>query len=196
MALSHILCRGSIEGEWRNGRRAGLRSRCRKTCEFESRLAHQSAELPSRMRRYRFTVHVRAPREPVFDLWLDLDRASEWIEGLTRITDITGPPDQAGTRYVAWFGRMRSPSEVLEVTRPSMVRTKFGSAILRGETRVTFESENGGTRLTQEFVTQGFIPAIAARIFSIGSYKGSFRGELNSFARIAEQGARSNPPDA
>ena len=27
-------------GEWRNGRRAGLRSRCRKTCEFESRLAH------------------------------------------------------------------------------------------------------------------------------------------------------------
>lgn len=30
-------------GEWRNGRRAGLRSRCRKTCEFESRLAHQQA---------------------------------------------------------------------------------------------------------------------------------------------------------
>ena len=30
-------------GEWRNGRRAGFRSRCRKTCEFESRLAHHRA---------------------------------------------------------------------------------------------------------------------------------------------------------
>ena len=32
-----------------------------------------------------FIVHVRAPREQVFDLWTDLDRAHEWIEGLTRI---------------------------------------------------------------------------------------------------------------
>jgi type II secretory pathway component PulF len=77
-----------------------------------------------------------------------------------------------------------------------LVRTEFGSAILRGETRVTFEPENGGTRLTQEFATQGIIPAIAARIFSIGSDKGSFRGELNTFASFAEQHARSNPPDA
>ena len=30
-------------GEWRNGRRAGLRSRCRETCEFESRLAHHQS---------------------------------------------------------------------------------------------------------------------------------------------------------
>jgi uncharacterized protein YndB with AHSA1/START domain len=138
------------------------------------------------MGRYRFTVHVRAEPERVFDLWLDLDRASEWIEGLTRITDITGPPDQPGTRYVVWFGRVRSPTEILEVTRPSLVRTKFGNTLLRGETRVLFQPENGGTRLTQEFETQGIIPAIAARIFATGSYKGSFRGELNTFVKIAE----------
>jgi uncharacterized protein YndB with AHSA1/START domain len=138
------------------------------------------------MGRYRFTVHVRAAPERVFDLWLDLGRAQEWIEGLTRITDITGPPDQAGTRYVAWFGRMRSPTEIREVTRPSFIRTKFGNSLLRGETRVTFQPENGGTRLTQEFVTEGIIPAIAARIFATGSYKGSFRGELNMFVKIAE----------
>src|SRR3990170_4140062 len=35
-------------GEWRNGRRAGFRSRCRKTCEFESRLAHQVSPTPRR----------------------------------------------------------------------------------------------------------------------------------------------------
>jgi hypothetical protein len=39
----------------------------------------------------RFVVQVSAPREQVFDLWTNLDRAHEWIEGLTRITDVTGP---------------------------------------------------------------------------------------------------------
>lgn len=34
--------------EWRNGRRGGLKNRCRKTCEFKSRLGHQlSIKLPS-----------------------------------------------------------------------------------------------------------------------------------------------------
>jgi len=139
--------------------------------------------------RYRFTVHIRAPREQVFALWTDLDRAHEWIEGLTNITDRTGPPDQAGTRYVAWFGRMRSPTEVLDASQPSFIRTRFGSALLRGESRVAFEPDGDGTRLTQEFVTKGLIPAIAARIFATGSYKGSFRGELNSFVRLAEREA-------
>lgn len=34
--------------EWRNGRRGGLKNRCRKTCEFKSRLGHQlRIKLPS-----------------------------------------------------------------------------------------------------------------------------------------------------
>lgn len=69
------------------------------------------------------------------------------------------------------------------------VDTRFGNAVLRGETRVTFESTPNGTRLTQEFRTVGMIPAIAARIFAIGSYSGSFRGELNECVRIAEREA-------
>jgi uncharacterized protein YndB with AHSA1/START domain len=142
------------------------------------------------MPHYRFTVHVDAPPERVFDLWVNLDRSHEWVEGLTRITDVTGPADQVGTRYTAWFGRMRSPSEVVEAERPRHVKTRFGSSLLRGTTRATFEPEGNGTRLTQEFWTEGVVPAIAARIFSIGSYKGSFRGELNSFVRIAEREAR------
>jgi type II secretory pathway component PulF len=46
-----------------------------------------------------------------------------------------------------------------------------------------------GTRLTQTFTTEGWLPAIMARIFATGSYKGSFRGELATFARLAEQEA-------
>jgi uncharacterized protein YndB with AHSA1/START domain len=142
---------------------------------------------------HRFVVEVRAPREQVFDLWTDLDRAHEWIEGLTRITDVTGPVTTAGTRYTAWFGRMRSPSEILQVDRPRLVTTRFGSWLLRGVEQATFEDQSHSTRLTQEFWTSGIISAVMARIFAFGSYKGSFRGELKSFARLAEREARSNP---
>jgi Polyketide cyclase / dehydrase and lipid transport len=128
---------------------------------------------------HRFVVQVRAPREQVFDLWTDLDRAHEWIEGLTRITDVTGPVTTAGTRYTAWFGRMRSPSEILQVDRPRLVTTRFGSWLLRGVVQATW--------------TNGIISAVMARIFAFGSYKGSFRGELKSFARLAEREARSHP---
>ena len=145
------------------------------------------------MGHHRFVVQVDAPPEQVFDLWTDLDRAHEWIEGLTRITDVTGPVTTAGTRYTAWFGRMRSPSEILQVDPPRLVETRFGSWLLRGVQKATFENQGDGTRLTQEFWTNGIIPAVMARVFAFGSYKGSFRGELESFARIAEREAGSSP---
>ena len=145
------------------------------------------------MGHHRFVVQVRAPREQVFDLWTDLDRAHEWTEGLTRITDVTGPITTAGTRYTAWFGRMRSPSEILQVDRPRLMKTRFGSWLLRGVQLATFEDDGHGTRLTQEFWTKGIVSAVMARVFAFGSYKGSFEGELESFARLAEREAGSHP---
>jgi uncharacterized protein YndB with AHSA1/START domain len=137
---------------------------------------------------YRLTTLVKAPRERVFDLWIDADRWPEWIGGLTKVTERTGPLDQKGTRYISWFGSsMKSPSEVLDVERPRFIRTRFGSAVLRGETEATFEPEGGGTRIVQTFRTKGIIPAIAAWIFSKGSWKGSFKGELEHFREIAER---------
>jgi uncharacterized protein YndB with AHSA1/START domain len=138
---------------------------------------------------HRFSVNVTARPERAFDLWTDLDRLPEWVEGVTRVTDVTGPSDRAGTRYTVWFGSMRSPTEVLEAVRPQMLRTRFGNWLLRGETVVTFEPDGSDTRVTQEFRTEGLIPAVAARVFAIGSYRGSFRGELNTFARLAEREA-------
>jgi uncharacterized protein YndB with AHSA1/START domain len=136
---------------------------------------------------YRFTIHVEAPPERVFALWTDLDRMKEWTGGITRVTDLTGPVDQAGTRYVTWFGSMASPTEVLEAERPRYFRTRFGNRLLRGENATTFEPEGSGTRMTEVFRTEGLIPAIVARLFATGSWKGSFRGELAEFGRIAER---------
>jgi uncharacterized protein YndB with AHSA1/START domain len=136
---------------------------------------------------YRFDTHVNAPPDLVFDLWTDPERWREWIGGVTKVTDISGPLDRPGTRYTVWFGRMRSPTEVLDVERPRLFRTRFGSALLRGENSARFDPEGDGTRLTQEYHTIGRVSAVAARIFAAGSYKGSFRGELNEFVRLAER---------
>jgi uncharacterized protein YndB with AHSA1/START domain len=143
------------------------------------------------MGEYRFTVRVAAPPEQVFDLWVNVDRAPEWIGGLTEVTDRVGEPGTTGASYVSHFGRMRSPTVVLEAERPRRIRTRFGSWLLKGENAATFEADGDGTRLDQTYRTTGAISAIAARIFASGSYKGSFQGELEHFARIAEAEAQA-----
>lgn len=143
------------------------------------------------MASYRFTAHAKAPPELVFNLWTNLERMAEWVGGVTRVTDINGPVDRAGTTYVTHFGRMRSPTQVLEVDRPRRFVTRFGNWLLRGENATSFEPDRDGTLITEEFRTVGLIPAISARIFASGSYKGSFQGELNEFVRIVEREARA-----
>lgn len=141
------------------------------------------------MSMYRFTVPIAAPPDRVFDLWTDLDRMKEWVGGVTKVTDVSGPLDRAGTRYTVWFGSMQSRTEVLEVERPRMIRTRFGNRVLKGQSIATFEPDGAGTRLTQEFRTEGLISAVMARIFATGSWGGSFQGELNAFAALAEREA-------
>jgi uncharacterized protein YndB with AHSA1/START domain len=136
---------------------------------------------------YRFSLLIDAPPERVFALWTDPERWPEWIGGVTGIADRSGPIDQPGTRYTVMFGRMRSPTTVTAVERPRHLRTRFGNALLKGESDVTFEPVEEGTRLTQEFRTRGFVSAITGRIFATGSWQGSFRGELETFRRIAER---------
>ena len=140
------------------------------------------------MSRYEFRVFVAAPAERVFDLWTDLDRMREWVGGVTKVTDVSGPVAQAGTTYSVSFGRMASRTTVLDAERPRRFKTRFGNRILRGTNEARFEPKDGGTELIQTFETEGLVPAIMARIFATGSYQGTFRGELNAFARLAERG--------
>ena len=104
------------------------------------------------------------------------------------MTDVSGPTDRPGTTYLVHFGTWsKSPSTIVEAMPPRFIRTKFGTWLLRGEQTATFEETPAGTRLIQTFDTEGVIPAITARIFGLGSYKGSFRGELEHFKQICER---------
>ena len=143
------------------------------------------------MATYTVSTHVAAPPDRVFALWTDLDRMREWVGGVTRVSDVSGPLDRVGTTWVVHFGPVKSPTRILEVDPPRRFVTKFGSWVLRGRSAATFEPDGDGTRITQAFETVGRISAISAWIFSRGSYQGSFQGELEAFARIAEREAAS-----
>ena len=150
------------------------------------------------MAEHRVSIDIAATPEQVFALWMDLDRMTEWVGGVTRVTDVTGPIDVAGTRYTVRFGLMKSPTEILEVERPHHVRTRFGNLILKGESDVRLEATPRGTHLTQVFRTRGFISAITGRLFAAGSYEGSFKGELETFRTIVERevGCGVSPPQS
>jgi len=139
------------------------------------------------MARFRFTLHVDAPPSTVYALWTSLERMHEWIEGISSVSHPTGPMDVVGTRYTVRIGGMESPTEILAADPPKLFHTRFGNRMLRGESVATFEPDGGGTRLIQEYRTTGLVPAIVGRLFATGSYRGSFRGELNQFARIAQR---------
>ena len=139
------------------------------------------------MAEHRISVDIAAPPERVFATFMDLDRMVEWVGGVTKVSDRTGPIDVAGTRYTVHFGPMTSPTEILEVDRPHHVRTRFGNLILKGESDVRFEPIPAGTRLTQVFRTRGFVSAITGRLFASGSFEGSFKGELETFRGIVER---------
>ena len=145
------------------------------------------------MARYTISTHVGAPPAHVFALWTNLERMGEWVGGVTGVSDVSGSVDQAGTTYVVHFGPMKSPTEVLEAERPRLFSTKFGNWLLRGRSSAIFEPEADGTRITQTFETVGLISAISSWVFSRGSYEGSFRGELEKFARLAEREAPPPP---
>jgi uncharacterized protein YndB with AHSA1/START domain len=138
---------------------------------------------------HRLTAFAAAPAERVFELWINLDRMKEWVGGVTKVTDLTGPVDSVGTRYVVWFGPVKSRTEVLEVERPRRFKTRFGSWILGGVNTTTFEPEGDGTRIVEEMRTEGGLSAITSRLFALGSFRGSYQGELNDFAKLAEREA-------
>jgi len=131
-----------------------------------------------------FSIEISAPPERVFDLWVDVKRMPEWTEGLTRITNLSGPPGEAGTRYSAWFGRSRASVEILAADRPRHVAWAMRYGPLAAEIDCRFESLAAGTRMTETIRTRGVVGSIWARILAAGSYRGSFRGELATFASL------------
>ena len=127
------------------------------------------------------------------------------MTGVTRVSDVAGRPDRPdftlpgaswplvsspGSRYTIWFGRRPVRIEVLFPAQPeegTVYRTRLDGSFRRGESLVRFEPNSDGSRVTLEVRSEGLMPGIAGRLMAIGSYRGTFRGNLRSFARLAER---------
>jgi uncharacterized protein YndB with AHSA1/START domain len=134
---------------------------------------------------HRLSAFAAAPPDRVYALWTSLERMPEWVQGVTKVSDITGPVSQPGTRYITWFGPIKSPTLVLEADPPRRFSTRFGNWLLRGVNTTTFEPDGDGTRIVEVMQTTGWVSAVTSRLFSMGSYKGSYQGELDDFANLA-----------
>jgi hypothetical protein len=157
------------------------------------------------MTTHRFSVHANlVPIEALF-LWVNLDRVSEWMHGVTRVSDVIGRPDRPdftlprqrtplvispGSRYVLWFRFGPVWHEVLPVAQPGPRldhRTRLHGRFRRGEMLVTFEPEGGGSRVRLEVQPEGLLPSLTARLMAVGFARGSFRRQLRAFAMVAER---------
>ena len=157
------------------------------------------------MTTYRFGSHAHLPPTEALFLWADLDRVTEWMEGVTRVSDAVGRPDlpdfalpghstplvtAPGSRYTLWFGRRPVRYQVVAQEEPradTAHRTRLDGSFRRGETLVTFEPEGDGCRITLVVHADGLLPRIVARLLALGSYRGSYRSQLSSFGRLADR---------
>jgi uncharacterized protein YndB with AHSA1/START domain len=143
--------------------------------------------------RFGFAIDIAAPPERVFDLWADLDRLTDWTVGLTKVTQATGDGDQTGTNYTLWFGSLDQRVEVLAADRPNYHRTRAKFGTIKIETSVTFEDIGGATRMRESIMAKGIKARIWATVLAAGSFRGSFRGELERFAQVVERDELRRP---
>jgi hypothetical protein len=137
------------------------------------------------MAKYALTIDIAAPRDFLFDLWTDPERMADWTQGLTRVTDVTGVIGETGSRFRAWYGTLDEKIEVVASERPFYVRRRSTFGGIKVETAMALEATDGGTRVRQSWTARGIKSRVWARLLAIGTYRWSFRAELNRFAQVA-----------
>lgn len=145
------------------------------------------------MAHIRLTEHISAPIEDVFDLFIDPKRWPEWMAGSTEIKEVTGPPDQVGTRIrdvSTFMGQpMESWTEVLAVERPRLYRLATEGAGMKGTGTFRLTPADDGTDvevLTEYELPAGFLGHIADRLFIEKAMERQTRHSAENFKALAE----------
>jgi uncharacterized protein YndB with AHSA1/START domain len=105
--------------------------------------------------RVEISITIRAPRERVFDAWLDPQRLARFLcAGDTHVARIDVDPRVGGAFRVVMAsarGEYDHHGRYVEIARPERLRFTWISAATNGgetEVTVTFETVDGGTRVT------------------------------------------------
>lgn len=141
----------------------------------------------------KMTMHLEAPIERVFDLYIDVNRWPEWMPGLLEIKEVTGPLDTAGSKVreiSRWLGRtMDSWDEVAEAERPHLIKlTSQGEGAHTSMTlRLTPAGQGTDAEVTFDLeMPAGFFGQIADRLFVEKAAERTGRHALENFKALVE----------
>lgn len=141
--------------------------------------------------------YIDAPRERVFEVFIDLERAPERIESIQKIEILTDGPIGKGTRFRetrVMFGRAEAQEMEITELEPERSYTAFCDAHgTHYVARYDFHAEGQGTRVAMRFdVTPVSLVAkvmsLAARLM-MKSMKKMLEADLDALGAVAEQGA-------
>jgi uncharacterized membrane protein len=140
------------------------------------------------------TAHYDAPIERVFELATDYARYPEWSAQYEEVTEISGPPDAAGTRFhgvIRLLGRkMEGWGEVTEVDAPRYLRIAGQGSGGTTTTVYRFTPVGSGTDAELELdyeLPAGFFGKVADKLFVERSIERALRHSLENFKAFVEE---------
>lgn len=141
----------------------------------------------------RGSVLLPVPIERAWDLWLDAARYPQWQGALLAVRDLSGPVSVVGTTYILDHGpRLERRVRVVAVERPVRHVIEQTGVGVRDQTVATFESEDGGTRLTVVFYAHlNRVMRLLSLLDRRSRSQRELQRELDRFAAIT---TRTPPP--
>jgi uncharacterized protein YndB with AHSA1/START domain len=132
---------------------------------------------------------VRAPIEHVYAAYVDPAVLPRWM-GIRTITDLSGPLDRPGTRFVeVVFGPYRPRSEVLAAEPPSlheMVGRTFLSLGYRWTAHFVDQGESTEVTLDAEAILPGLAGRFARRFLVGSGMEERMQRRLTVFSALVE----------
>jgi uncharacterized membrane protein len=145
------------------------------------------------MSHVRMTAHFDAPIEQVFALAIDRVRLPEWNVSYDEAPEMSGPPDQVGTRIhgtIKLLGRkMEGTAEVVEVDPPRLYRTEAADADRKLSVTYRFTPASGATdaELIADYeVPAGVFGKVVDRLFIERTVERDLRHSLENFKALVE----------
>lgn len=158
------------------------------------------------MRRAADATTVPIPPAEALELWADLDRWPSFVDGLSRVVEVTEDWPEAGAELV-WEstrggrGRVAERVEAYEApppgpdvamqSNPGRLVTRVSEEALTGEQTVTFSPEPEGARvdlaLDYELTRSGLLQPVTDLLFIRRALRDSLRRTLGRFAAESER---------
>lgn len=101
---------------------------------------------------YKASVEIEKPRDQVWQLMTDRSKAKEWIAGLQSIEQISGQPDEVGSKSRIILVRDGRTDEFIreltDIKKPEQISTRLENDYVLHQMTIDLTETDGKTRVT------------------------------------------------